>query len=821
MRSELLLKRSLTFVASLFVGLSVQSQVATTYNFSQSVGTYTPITGGTVIASTGMGNMDDDVIGITIPAFSFDGVSYTSAYVHTNGYLTFGSVSDLDYAPISSTYAYAGVISAFGADLNQAQAAAGTRNISTLQVGNEFVIQWQNVRRYAIAGERISFQIRLNTVTNAINIVYGGTIIPGDDIYDPEVGLRGPDNTFATNVNNREVISTTGAWNNSVPGTSATSTCFFNSSDPATVPAAGTTFTWTAGPDISASLLTFSTSNDCYGNSEVVSLVLTNTGGSVIDFSVTPVTINGAVSGTNPATFAPITINTGTLAINGTQTVQLSPAYDMSTGGASYVFNATISMTGDSRPLNNALTSTIMNRKPSVSYADLSTCSGEAVTLTGTTSTSPYPKSISNTTALPITDDDAAGVFSSIVISDAGTFPASDVTVTITNLEHTYTSDLTISLIAPDGSSIELAWEVGSDANFVNTVFSDDAAEPIYYGDNPFTGTFQPEYAFSDLTGSANGTWQLHIVDNYAADEGTLYEWSISYQSTNSIVSYNWTPATGLSSATVSNPDAILTATETYTVTVTDERGCTATDEVEIAVNQPTVTASSDAAGNTICDGESVTLTASGDAVSYTWNNGVTNGTAFEPATTASYVVTGTDANNCTNTDTITITVNPAPNTALALTTTEFCENHGVQTLSGGTPAGGTYSGTGVSGGVFTPSTAGEGTFTITYTVTQNNCTASATDEITVDECLGLDEAAQSVIEVYPNPGKGVFTISATDADQLANLAIRDAQGKSISFDQHTSGTAFVIDLTHVENGIYFLTGTLNGTQFVSRLVKQ
>ena len=49
-----------------------------------------------------------------------------------------------------------------------------------------------------------------------------------------------------------------------------------------------------------------------------------------------------------------------------------------------------------------------------------------------------------------------------------------------------------------------------------------------------------------------------------------------------------------------------------------------------------------------------------------------------------------------------------------------------------GTPIGGTFSGTGVVGNQFCPVTSGVGTFTITYTVTQNGCTFTTTTNVTV-----------------------------------------------------------------------------------------
>lgn len=63
----------------------------------------------------------------------------------------------------------------------------------------------------------------------------------------------------------------------------------------------------------------------------------------------------------------------------------------------------------------------------------------------------------------------------------------------------------------------------------------------------------------------------------------------------------------------------------------------------------------------TVCAGAGVVLNATG-AVSYNWDNGVTNGVVFVPTTTTLYTVTATDANGYTSTDDVLITVNPKPN---------------------------------------------------------------------------------------------------------------------------------------------------------------
>ncbi|MCJ8292261.1 MAG: SprB repeat-containing protein, partial [Crocinitomicaceae bacterium] len=99
--------------------------------------------------------------------------------------------------------------------------------------------------------------------------------------------------------------------------------------------------------------------------------------------------------------------------------------------------------------------------------------------------------------------------------------------------------------------------------------------------------------------------------------------------------------------------------TITYSVIGTDGNGCSNTDQVNITVNPlPIVVAGID---QTVCDGASVTLNGSG-ATSYVWDNGITDGVSFIPAVgTITYSVIGTDANGCSNTDQVDVTVNPLP----------------------------------------------------------------------------------------------------------------------------------------------------------------
>jgi subtilisin-like proprotein convertase family protein len=135
-----------------------------------------------------------------------------------------------------------------------------------------------------------------------------------------------------------------------------------------------------------------------------------------------------------------------------------------------------------------------------------------------------YP---STDTPKPIPDVRTPPVLSSIVVASTGI--VSDVNVTI-NITHTYDGDLDIFLIAPNGTRVELTTDNGNaQANFVNTVFDDEAATSITTGAGPFTGSFKPEGLLSSVDGiPANGTWTLEITDDANADLGTLDSWTLT-----------------------------------------------------------------------------------------------------------------------------------------------------------------------------------------------------------------------------------------------------------------------------------------------------
>jgi hypothetical protein len=117
---------------------------------------------------------------------------------------------------------------------------------------------------------------------------------------------------------------------------------------------------------------------------------------------------------------------------------------------------------------------------------------------------------------------------------------------------------------------------------------------------------------------------------------------------------YDW--STTATSQTIS-----VSSTGPYSVEVTDENGCVNSDTIIVTINAlPAVTASSSAL--TAClDDAAATLT--GTPVNGTWSGPGVTGSSFNPMTAGTGVQTVTysftDANNCSNTATVSITVSP------------------------------------------------------------------------------------------------------------------------------------------------------------------
>lgn len=253
------------FFLMFFVVMGVYGQTAIQYGFNASVGTYTELPSPTILGTpTGNGTsaLDDVNYRVNFPAgftFSYEGVAQTALNINTNGFVGFGTViwtNSASYLPLSTNPGggtTAGVISAFGADLNSYSATTPTGDISWQVIGTgsdeAFVVQYKNFKPYENSGtvdRLLNFQIILYesshaTKANHIELVYGNCAIGDATSNDINVGIRSSGTGWAANVNSVMLANipsgTTCNWLNAVSSNNNTNGNIFNNSNTAaTIP---------------------------------------------------------------------------------------------------------------------------------------------------------------------------------------------------------------------------------------------------------------------------------------------------------------------------------------------------------------------------------------------------------------------------------------------------------------------------------------------------------------------------------------------------------------------------------------------------------
>ena len=278
-------------------------------------------------------------------------------------------------------------------------------------------------------------------------------------------------------------------------------------------------------------------------------------------------------------------------------------------------------------------------------------------------------------------------------------------------------------------------------------------------------------------------------------------------------LTYSWSPATGLSSATVANPTVTLTnttgaaITQTYTLTTTNAGGCTGTATVVVTVNPlPTANAGPAVA---ICSGATGQLGAAGiTGLTYSWSpsTGLSSATVANPtvtltnttsaAITQTYTLTTTTAAGCTGTATVVVTVSPQP-TANAGTAVAICSGATGQL---GTPAatGLTYS--------WSPATGLSSATVANPTVTLTNTTGTAitqTYTLTTTNAGGCTGTATVVVTVNPLPTANVGAAVAICSGATGQLGAAGVAGNTYSWSPATG-----LSSTTIANPTVMLTNT-------------
>jgi len=160
--------------------------------------------------------------------------------------------------------------------------------------------------------------------------------------------------------------------------------------------------------------------------------------------------------------------------------------------------------------------------------------------------------------------DAGAPVEVSISVPDMGI--VADVNASV-RINHTFDSDLNISLVHPDGTVVPLSTARGvsgdnygtgtNDCSGTPTVFDDEAGTAIGSGTAPFAGSFKPESPLSAFDGKpTNGTWKLRVQDTATLDTGTIGCFTITIGRSQFLCC----PFVGGTPLIVAVPPAVLTA---------------------------------------------------------------------------------------------------------------------------------------------------------------------------------------------------------------------------------------------------------------------
>jgi hypothetical protein len=281
---------------------------------------------------------------------------------------------------------------------------------------------------------------------------------------------------------------------------------------------------------------------------------------------------------------------------------------------------------------------------------------------------------------------------------------------------------------------------------------------------------------------------------------------------------YSWTTG-ALTPTSLVNP----MSTQVYTVTGTSTlTQCYSTRTVAINVFSPTLSLSSD---TSVCSGASLTLIASAAPGStYLWSHGLPLATAYITATaTSGYSVTvqTTTINGlkCSSTGSVLVTVFPETNAQVVSTRTAICKGEKtILTASGGTAFAWTDLAPITATVQVGPTVVN---FTTTYTVTvtdANGCQGMAMIGVKVSPCTGVDDLdnVRPHVAVYPNPNNGNFIIQVSSNMQLS---LTNELGQIIKELNFREENQFQGEIQGLSSGIYFITGTHDGSPIQKRLV--
>ncbi|MCC6459981.1 MAG: choice-of-anchor I family protein [Saprospiraceae bacterium] len=285
---------------------------------------------------------------------------------------------------------------------------------------------------------------------------------------------------------------------------------------------------------------------------------------------------------------------------------------------------------------------------------------------------------------------------------------------------------------------------------------------------------------------------------------------STSLDAGNAGAAFAWSTGATTSAIQVNSPG-------TFTVTITDANGCSASDKAQVQENpKPDVQLGNDIQ---LCAGQSTNLNAGSlFGATYLWSTGAKT-SVIATSLAGDYAVTVTNLSGCSAADSVLVAVNPNPVVNLGPDTT-LCLGQ-VLLLDAGNP-----------GASFTWST-GDSTQTLSVTTSELyevivtssfGCTANADILVSVEACTGVVEKyALQGVEVFPNPTTGMAVLRlASLPESSARLVVLNPLGQPIlTHSAILPDTQTALDLSAMPKGMYLVQVQSGSATAIFRLILQ
>ncbi len=512
---------------------------------------------------------------------------------------------------------------------------------------------------------------------------------------------------------------------------------------------------------------------------------------------------NSSISFTDASSGSPTSWNWsfpgGTPSVATTSNVNVTYA---SAGTYSVILTAS-SANGTSAPLTQTF---VVNPTPSVVVTNTSVCFGSSVNVTATGASSYLWSTGATTQSISLTP--TATTNYTVIGSTANCSDTKTLSVTVNAVPNVSVSNSTICA----GSTATLV------ATGANTYLWNTGATGTNLVVTPSTTTIYSVTGTSNFGCVKTVTASVNVssAPTIAVNSTSVCMGSSVVLSASGVNTYTW--STGANTPTISVSP---TANTVYTVNG-HLSGCSTLGSNTVSVTVvsiPTITINSP----TLCSGNTAILVASG-ASSYVWNTGALSPSiSITPSITTNYSVVGTMA-GCSNSQSVNIVVNALPLVNISAINGPLCVNSSTITLSG-TPVGGIFIGQGVSGAIFNPSISGVGTFTISYSYTNNaGCSALNTTTVAVNSCTGIQSNGNdfsNLISFYPNP---ISTELNLELHPLlvnnSNVELYDMIGNLVTVKKITQINT-LISFVDMPTGLYTVRLVFNAEQYIFKIVKQ